>query len=58
MERVTHAYNPSDWEDHGSTPALANSLRDPISKAPRPKWTGVMAKTIECLLCRHSKYKK
>jgi hypothetical protein len=45
-----HACNPSysggrDQEDHGSKPALPNSLRDPISKKPITKkgwWNGSM----------------
>jgi hypothetical protein len=41
-EQVAHTCNPSysggrDQEDHGSKPALANSLRDPISKKPITK---------------------
>jgi hypothetical protein len=39
---VSHACNPSylgdrDQEDHGSKPAWANSLRDPILKNPSQK---------------------
>jgi hypothetical protein len=39
---VAHTCNPSysgstDQEDHGSKPAQANSLRDPISKIPNTK---------------------
>jgi hypothetical protein len=43
---VSHTYNPSysggrDQEDHGSKPACANSLRDPISKNTLTKKGGV-----------------
>jgi hypothetical protein len=34
-------------------PAQANSLWDFISKITRTKWTGGMAKAVECLLCKH-----
>jgi hypothetical protein len=39
---VAHAYNPSysggsDQEDHGSKPAWANSLPDPVSKKKKHK---------------------
>jgi hypothetical protein len=38
---MAHAYNPSysggrDQEDHGSKPAQANSLRDPMLKKKKP----------------------
>jgi hypothetical protein len=36
-----------------SRPAWANSLRDPISKITRAKRMGVVAQTVECLLCKH-----
>jgi hypothetical protein len=39
---VAHTHNPSysggrDQEDHGSKPAQANTLQDPISKNPSQK---------------------
>jgi hypothetical protein len=34
-------------------PAWANSLRDPIYIITRTKWTGRVAKAVECLLCKH-----
>jgi hypothetical protein len=50
---VAHAYNPSysgvrDQEDHGSKPARANSLLDPILKIPNPKqaWKSVSNGTV------------
>jgi hypothetical protein len=54
---VTQAYIPSylggwDQEDHGSRPAWANSLQDPISKITKTKWIGSVAQVVECLLCR------
>jgi hypothetical protein len=56
---VAHTDNPCylegwDWEDCGSRPAWANSLRDPISKIIRAKGTGAVAQVLKHLL---SKYK-
>jgi hypothetical protein len=49
---VAHACNPHysegrNQEDHGSRPAQANSLQDPISKIPNTKmgwWSGSMCR--------------
>jgi hypothetical protein len=54
---VVLAYNLSylggrDREDHSLKPAQANSLRDPISKITRAKWTGGAAQVVEHLLCK------
>jgi hypothetical protein len=48
---VAHACNPRysgsrDQEDHGSKPALANSLREPISKNPLQKRSGGEAQDV------------
>jgi hypothetical protein len=40
-------------EDHSLRPAWANSLKDPISKITRARWTGDMAQVVEHLLCKH-----
>jgi hypothetical protein len=47
---VAHACNPSysgcrDQEDHGSKPAQANSLRNPILKIPITKRAGGVAQS-------------
>jgi hypothetical protein len=42
-----------DQEDCDSRPAGTNSLQNPISKIARAKWTGGVAHTVECLLCKH-----
>jgi hypothetical protein len=34
-------------------PDQENSLRDPISKIIRAKWTGGMAQAVECLLWKY-----
>jgi hypothetical protein len=33
-------------------PAQANSLKDPISKITRAKWTEGVVQEVECLLCK------
>jgi hypothetical protein len=48
---IAHIYNPSysggrDQENHSSKAAWANSLRDPISKTPNPKWAGTVAQGV------------
>jgi hypothetical protein len=48
---VAHTCNPSysggrDQEDHGSKPAQANSVRDPILKIPNTKRVGGMAQGV------------
>jgi hypothetical protein len=40
-----------DWEDHGSKPALANSLQDHISKVTR-KMNWRVAQVVQHLLCK------
>jgi hypothetical protein len=55
---VAHACNPSysegrDQEDHGSRPAQANSLRDPILKNPTQKGAGVLAQVVEYLSSKY-----
>jgi hypothetical protein len=55
---VAHAYNPSysggrDQEDHGSKPALAISMQDPILKKPFTKQAGGVARVVECLPSKH-----
>jgi hypothetical protein len=55
---VAHAHNTSYWggrdqEDHGSKPALANSLRDSISKIPSIKKGDGVAQVVECLPSKH-----
>jgi hypothetical protein len=40
------------WEDWGWKPALATSVRDPVSKITRAKWTGGVAQAIQHLLCK------
>jgi hypothetical protein len=54
---VVPVCNPSylggcDGDDQGSRVAQANSLRDPISKITRAKWTGSVEQTVERLLCQ------
>jgi hypothetical protein len=54
---VAHTYNSSysrdrDWEVHSLRPAWGTSLRDPISKITRAKWTGSVAQAVEHLLCK------
>jgi hypothetical protein len=43
-----------DWdqEDQGSKPARAKTLRYPISKITRAKWTRDVAQVVEHLLCK------
>jgi hypothetical protein len=53
---VAHTCNSSylgdwDWENHGSKPAWANSLWDPISKISGAKCVRGMPQAVECLLC-------
>jgi hypothetical protein len=47
---VAHTYTPSYLE--GSSPALANSSRDFISKITTAKWARGGAQVVECLLCK------
>jgi hypothetical protein len=41
-----------DREDHSLRATWANSLRDPISKVTRKKFTGCVAQVVEYLLCK------
>jgi hypothetical protein len=41
-----------DVDGHGLRPAWENSVRDPISKITRAKWTGGVAQVVEYLLCK------
>jgi hypothetical protein len=38
------------WEDGGTSPAQANSLRHPTSKITAAKWTGGVTEVVEHLL--------
>jgi hypothetical protein len=42
-----------EWENCGSRLAQANSLKDPISKITRGKWTGGVVQAAVRLLCKH-----
>jgi hypothetical protein len=47
---VAHAWNPGwDWEDYSLRPAQENSLRDPITKLTKAKWTGGIAQVVAAL---------
>jgi hypothetical protein len=40
------------WRIMVKRPSQANSLQDPISKITKTKWTGGVAQSVECLLCK------
>jgi hypothetical protein len=50
---VTHGCNPSYlgiWDHHNYGPG--KQFMRPISKINREKWTGGVAKAVQCLLCK------
>jgi hypothetical protein len=49
---VAYTCNPTTWEAEIRRPAQVNSLRGPVSKITRAKWTEYVAQAVEHLLCK------